>query len=154
LVKTEDEREAIMITTELDPKNISAAAGKIPANTPFLMLNLLRYRDEAAYSDPNVAKFSTGREAYLLGYLPAFGVVASKSELTKSIQPILIGSVIQTIVGPVDERWDDMALVQYPNFEAFRAVAQSEEYQRDAEPHRLAALENLRLIAIIQRDRP
>jgi hypothetical protein len=143
-----------MITTELDLKNISAAAGKIPANTPFLMLNLLRYRDQAAYSDPTVAKFSTGREAYLQGYLPAFGVVASKSDLTKSIQPILIGTVIQTIIGPADERWDDMALVQYPNFEAFQAVAQSEEYHRDAEPHRQAALENLRLIAIIQRDRP
>jgi hypothetical protein len=143
-----------MITTELDPKNISAAAGKIPANTPFLMLNLLRYRDEAAYPEPTVAKFSTGREAYLQGYLPAFGVVASKSELTKSIQPILIGTVIQTIIGSTDEQWDDMALVQYPNFEAFQAVTQSEEYRRDAEPHRLAALENLRLIAIIQRDRP
>jgi hypothetical protein len=143
-----------MITTELDPKNISAAAGRIPANTPFLMLNLLRYREHAAYSTPTETKFSTGREAYLQGYLPAFGVVASKSEVTKSIKPILIGSVIQTIIGPADEQWDDMALVQYPNFEAFQAVAQSEEYQRDAEPHRLAALENLRLIAIIQRDRP
>jgi len=143
-----------MITTELDPKNISEAAEKIPADTPFLMLNLLRYRETANYSGQNGLQFKTGREAYLQGYLPAFGAVASGSEVTKSIKPILIGSVIQTIVGPVDEKWDDVALVQYPNFAAFRAVAESEEYQRDAEPHRLAALENLRLIAIIQRDRP
>jgi hypothetical protein len=143
-----------MITTELDPKNISAAAAKIPANTPFIMLNLLRYREHAAYSGESEPKFNTGREAYLQGYLSAFGVVAARSEITKDIKPILIGSVMQTIVGPTDESWDDMALVQYPNFGAFRAVAESEEYQRDAEPHRIAALENLRLIAIVQRDRP
>jgi hypothetical protein len=143
-----------MITTELDPKNISAAAAKIPANTPFIMLNLLRYREHAAYSGQSEPTFTTGREAYLEGYLPAFGVVAARSETTKDIKPILIGSVMQTIVGPTDESWDDLALVQYPNFEAFRAVAESEEYQRDAEPHRIAALENLRLIAIVQRDRP
>jgi hypothetical protein len=143
-----------MTTTELDPKNISAAAAKIPANTPFIMLNLLRYREHAAYSGQTKSKFNTGREAYLQGYLPTFGVVAARSEATKNIKPILIGSVMQTIVGPNDEQWDDMALVEYPNFEAFRAVAESEEYQRDAEPHRMAALENLRLIAIIKRDTP
>lgn len=143
-----------MITTELDPNNISEAAEKIPPDTPFLMLNLLRYREQANYRGQTEPKFNTGREAYLQGYLPAFGAVASGSEVTNNIKPVLIGSVIQTIVGPAEEQWDDIALVQYPNFAAFRAVAESEEYQRDAEPHRLAALENLRLFAIIQRDKP
>jgi hypothetical protein len=66
------------------------------------MLNLLRYREHAAYSASTESRFSTGREAYLQGYLPAFGVVASKSEATKSIKPILIvkqSSVLLTSSG-------------------------------------------------------
>jgi hypothetical protein len=143
-----------MITTELDPKNISAAAAKIPPDTPFLMLNLLRYREEAAYNAKTEARFRTGKEAYFQGYLPAFNVVASRSEVTRSIKPVFIGSVVETIVGPTDEQWDDMALIEYPNFAAFQAVAESDEYLREAEPHREAALANLRLIAILKRDTP
>ena len=41
-----------------------------------------------------------------------------------------------------------MVLVEYGNYAAFRAVTESADYERDAAPHRRAALENWRLIAV------
>ena len=139
-----------MQTTELAPQDILAALGGIPENTPFLMLNLLRYRKQADYGDRTEFGPRSGREAYFQGYVPAFSAIAARSESTKKIRPILLGAVLARLVGPADEPWDDVALVEYPNFEAFRSVVESPEYQRDAAPHRKAALENWRLMALLQ----
>lgn len=54
------------------------------------------------------------------------------------------------VVAPADEGWDDVAIVQYPSFAAFRAVIESEDYRTTAEPHRMAALDDMRLIAMLQ----
>jgi len=139
-----------MQTTELDPQNISAAAAVIPENTPFVMLNLLRYKNHADYGDRTDLGLRSGREAYFQGYVPAFSAIAARSESTKSVRPIFVGAVLACLVGLTDEPWDDVALVEYPNFAAFRSVVESPEYKRDAAPHRKAALENWRLIAMLK----
>lgn len=138
-----------MQMTELDPQNISAAVGVIPENTPFVMLNLLRYKQYADYGEGIDFGPHSGREAYHQGYRPAFGEIAARSESAKSIRPIFLGAVLTCLVGPTDEPWDEVALVEYPSFEAFRSIAESPEYKRDAAPHRRAALENWRLIAML-----
>ena len=56
--------------------------------------------------------------------------------------------MIASLVGFEDEPWDDVVLVEYGNYAAFRAVTESADYERDAAPHRRAALENWRLIAV------
>ena len=46
-----------------------------------------------------------------------------------------------------NEKWDMVALVRYPNFSAFRKVVESEMYIKDAQPHRIASLEDWKLYA-------
>ncbi len=139
-----------MQTTELNPRNLLSALPAIPEDTPIVMLNLLRYREQANYGDLREFGSRSGREAYFQGYVPAFGAIAARSENTKSVRPIFLGAVLAGLVGPADERWDDVALVEYPNIAAFRSVVESPEYARDAAPHRKAALENWRLIAMLK----
>ena len=139
-----------MQPTELNGQDISAAAEAIPENTPFVMLNLLRYKEQADYGEHTEFGPCSGREAYYHRYVPAFGEIAARSETTKIIRPIFIGAVLASLVAPEKELWDDIVLVEYPNFAAFRTVVESPEYQRDADPHRRAALENWRLIATLK----
>ena len=139
-----------MQTTELDPQDISAAAEAIPENAPIVMVNLVRYRKQADYGDRTEFGPCSGREAYYQRYAPAFSVIAARSETTKSIRPMFVGTVQAKLVGPKDELWDDVVLVEYPSFAAFRSVVESMEYGRDAAPHRKAALENWRLIAMLK----
>lgn len=140
-----------MITTELDPKNISAAAGKdsskhtVPHAQPAAL--------SRACSVQRLHRIQVQHRSRGIPSRISASVRRSRLEI-RSYEKHQANPHRQTIVGPADEQWDDMALVQYPNIEAFQSVAQSDEYQRDAEPHRLAALENVRLIGIIQRDRP
>ncbi len=138
-----------MITTELDPQSISAASEVIRENTPFVMLNLLRYREQADYGGQTEFASCSGREAYYQRYVPAFAEIAARSETTKNFKLIFIGAVLARLVGPAEEQWDDIVLVEYPNFAAFRGVVESPEYKQDADPHRRAALADWRLIATL-----
>jgi len=68
-----------MQTTELSQQNIAAAGAAVPENTPFVMLNLLRYNKEADYGDRTEFGRCSGREAYFERYVPAFAQVAALS---------------------------------------------------------------------------
>jgi len=140
--------DQIMSTTELSKESMTAAAAAIPEGTPFMMLNLVRYNEQASYAERNDLPPCSGREAYLTRYVPAFAKVAALSGNDKAFKPVFLGSVLATLVGPADEPWDDVVLVQYDNLAAFRIVAESPEYERDAAPHRKAALQNWRLVAM------
>lgn len=140
-----------MQTTQLSAESIALAAAAIPENSPFFMLNLLRYREQADYGDGGDAEAvpCSGRDAYYGRYVPAFNHVAA-SEGVEDVQIFYVGSVMAALVAPSDEKWDDIALVRYPNFEAFRRVSQSPLYAAQAHHHRQAALEDWRLIATNQ----
>ncbi len=130
---------------ELEPEAIAAAAAAIPDGQPFAMLNLLRYREQADYGDRADEPPCSGREAYHGRYIPAFGAVAPEG-----IQLFWYGGVLARLVGPTDERWDEVALVRYPSFAHFRRVVENPRYLAEAAPHRRAALADLRLIAIAE----
>ncbi len=137
-----------MQMVELDPKDVAAGAAAVGEDTPFVMLNLLRYKKQADYGGKSEFAPCSGREAYYQRYVPAFAKIAAQSKDTKKFKPAFLGSVLTTLVGSEDELWDDVVLVEYGNYAAFRAVAESADYQREAAPHRRAALENWRLIAM------
>ena len=138
---------ATMRTTTIDPCDISAAEKSIPKDTPIVMLNLLRWREQAEYSNhPDLAP-CTGQEAFLHRYVPAFNEIAARVE---GIGIFWLGAALARLVGPADEIWDTVALVRYPSFAAFRAVAESLDYKAKAQHHRLAALEDARLIATVE----
>jgi hypothetical protein len=135
-----------MKTTIIEKQAVLTAENNIPADASFTMLNMLRFREQADYPSRPDIKPCSGREAYLEHYIPAFNK-AAKAEGVTGIQMIYIGSVAAAVVAPADEHWDIIALVQYPNFAAFRKVSESLVYLQEAECHRQAALDDLRLIA-------
>ena len=134
-----------MKTTEMTPESVQAAALAIPKDRAIVMLNLLRYRKEADYGDGTEFAPCSGREAYFTRYIPAFNAVA-----TERIRPTFLGDVQALIVGPADEPWDDVVLVEYSSYAAFRSLVESPEYKAKADPHRRAALEDWRLIATLK----
>lgn len=138
-----------MEMVEVTAEAVQAAAAAIPEDTPIHMVNLLRYRDHADYGDRTDIEPCSGREAYHQRYVSAFGRIASAEGLD-GIEPVWFGAVLAHIVAPPDEQWDDVAIVGYPNFAAFRRIIESPAYQVEAAPHRQAALEDWRLIATAQ----
>ena len=133
-----------MKTVEIDSLALEAAGRALRPGEPVQMLNMLRYREHALYQDGSGQTPCSGRTAYFERYLPVFRRLAS------DIAPkrVFLGSVLAKLVGPEGARWDDALIVEYPSYEAFRAVVGSDAYREEAAPHRLAALEDARLFAI------
>ncbi len=112
----------------------------LPADKPVVMLNLLRFRDQAAYDDTLEA--CSGREAY-------------KRYLQTSLQTIAAvgGSVIfsgkahESLIAPPGETWHQIFLVRYPSVVAFRSMLSMPQYQASVR-HRTAALQDSRLTPI------
>ena len=140
-----------MPTTEMNAAAIDAAASALSSTDgPLFMLNLLRYNDQAAYPDDADFAPCPGREAYFDRYVPAFGKLAEGT----GVKPFWIGKALAGIVAAADEHWDDVAIVEYPTFAAFRALVESDAYRTEADPHRAAALADWRLIATSRADLP
>ena len=142
-----------MRTTEIDMEAVITAAETIPNKAPVFMLNLLRYKEQADYGEPTSFVPCSGREAYFQRYIPAFNKIAS-SEGIEGIKIFYVGSVAACLVAPSDEKWDDVAIVEYPDFAAFRRISESSLYTAQADQHRRAALEDWRLIATTKMDLP
>ncbi len=135
-----------MQAIEIDSGAIVAAAGLIPEEGPVIMLNLLRYRERADYGDRTDFAPCSGREAYHQRYAPAIGPTV----VAEGIRLFWIGTALASVVGPSDERWDEILLVEYPSFAAFRRLVESPKYEAEAAMHRKAALADWRLIATIK----
>ncbi|HWU71988.1 MAG TPA: DUF1330 domain-containing protein [Sphingomonas sp.] len=100
---------------------------------PFVMVNLLKFKERADYPDGSDAGLS-GREAYArygAGVQACLAAVGGKQ--------IYAGAVTELMLGEVDEPWDMVALAQYPSRAAMMAMVQSPEYQA-IEKHRVAGL--------------
>ena len=110
------------------------------------MLNLLRYRVQADYGDRAGQAPCTGREAYLERYVAAFNQI----EGAKETKVVWFGTALASVIAPTGEHWDDVVLVEYPSFAAFRKIVEHPDYKSLAEHHRTAALEDSRLIAMSQ----
>ena len=139
-----------MPTTEMTPDALDtvAAAAAGADDQPIFMLNLLRYNNRADYPDGAGFPPCSGREAYFTRYVPAFGKLAEGT----GIKPFWIGNVLAGVVAPAGEQWDDVAIVEYPSFDAFRTLVESDAYEKKADPHRAAALADWRLIATSKAD--
>ena len=100
---------------------------------PIVMVNLLKYRDKAEYADGRESDLS-GREAYGI-----YGQAVAKLVEAHGGRIIFAGQVSHLTIGVVDELWDDVALVEYPNRGALLAMSTSAAYAEIA-PHREAGL--------------
>lgn len=153
-------------------QSLNKAEALFDTTTPIVMLNLLRFKASATYpTDSNhhsASPSTSGREAYLSRYLPAFQAIASKMGTDSTpIIPIFIGAPTHSLVtrGSVaidmgagslsetdsggdnsDGQWDMVGLISYPNLDTFRTLITSPEYLETAQQHRLASLKDWRLI--------
>lgn len=137
-----DDRTHLDVTPEQGARFFSTAGAG-----PVVMLNLLRFRERADYSlapDLEPEGGATGEEAYRL-YKDAIGplLAASGGKL------LFEGRSAGFLIGPMDESWDHVMLVQQASAQSFLAFASDPEAQRVTQ-HRNAALADSRLLPIWQ----
>jgi uncharacterized protein (DUF1330 family) len=118
------------------------ALAKLPDDEPVVMLNLLRFRAQAEYPQGSGHAPCTGREAYR-----RYGEKAFRHVQTVGGNAVWMGEVQITLIGPTDDAWDEMVLVQYPSRRAFLQMVADPDYLAST-VHRTAALADSRLIAM------
>ncbi len=106
---------------------------------PIHMLNLVRLREQAAYSDGRAA---TGEEAY-----EAYGRESGPVFRRLGGRIVFAGGFEFMLIGPEDERWDRVFVAEYPSIDAFVAMVKDPDYRKAVE-HRQAAVLTSRLIRL------
>ncbi len=109
---------------------------------PVCMVNLLRFKEKAEYTDGRETDLS-GQEAYGL-----YGEQMRSFVESKGGRFIFFGEVKNLMIGEVEESWDTVAIVEYPSKEEFVAIATAPEVQGFG-VHRAAGLEGQLLIATV-----
>lgn len=127
----------------IDPERAQFDAFKaLPRDTKIHMLNLVRFKDKAAYPAGHALAGAglSGAEAYA-NYGTDSGPVFQR--VGGSI--VWRGSMEAMLIGPEGEKWDAMFVAEYPNSGAFMEMVTDPVY-RQAVIHRQAAVETSRLI--------
>jgi uncharacterized protein (DUF1330 family) len=109
---------------------------------PYVMVNLLKFRDQAVDDDPTIE--ISGREAYEI-----YGAEVTKLVEAGGGRIVFTGDVTGIIVGEAEELWDMVALAEYPSKAAFMQMMTSPEWAA-IERHRTAGLAgqlNIRTVA-------
>lgn len=127
------------------PESFRALSRDVPADVPIAMLNLLRFREQAAYPEGSGHAACTGREAYARYSAHALPAVAAAGG-----QVLFSGSALAHPIAPPEERWDEVLCVAYPSVKAFFAMVMAPDYQAQS-VHRSAALLDARLICTRRR---
>ena len=104
---------------------------------PIHMLNLVRFRDQAAYPDGRKA---TGAEAYAAYGRDSFPVLARLGG-----RIVWRGNFEVMLIGPDSEQWDECFIAEYPSVAAFVEMIRDPIY-REAVKHRQAAVLDSRLV--------
>ncbi|MEQ8840077.1 MAG: DUF1330 domain-containing protein [Acidimicrobiales bacterium] len=110
---------------------------------PIRMINLLRFREVADYGDlpdPGENGPSTGAEAY-----GRYGAIAIAEVAAVGGHQFEAGTAHMTLIGPDDEQWDLVAIIEYPSPAAFLEMIAKPSYQAGIH-HRTAGLADTRLI--------
>ena len=122
----------------VDPEREQFEAFKaLPRDVPVMMLNLVRFRDRAAYPDGREA---TGAEAY-----DAYGRDSATVFQRVGGEIIWRGKPELMLIGPAKKRWDLIFIARYPTAGAFLEMVTDPVY-REAVKHRQAAVLDSRLI--------
>jgi uncharacterized protein (DUF1330 family) len=100
---------------------------------PVLMVNLLRFREKAAYPDGSDSNIS-GQAAY-----QRYAAEMHKLVHAAGGRFVFSSNVAGLLIGEVEELWDVVAIVEYPSSRALLQIASSPDFA-DIERHRLAGL--------------
>lgn len=131
------------MTTHIDPSAAGFEAFKsLPRDKPIHMLNLLLYRDEAAYPEDHehAGKGWSGRRAY-----EEYGRMGAPIFARVGLKLVWRGAFQAMVIGPDTQQWHDGFIAQYPNAAAFLEMVTDPEYQRVV-VNRTAAVADSRLV--------
>ena len=111
--------------------------------TPIHLLNLVRYRDLAAYpaDHPDAGLGRTGEEAfaeYLRRVVPRIEALGGGL--------VWNGAFDCMMTGPDQPEWDKVFIMGLPGANAFLALVTDPDYKVEVVPHRTAAVLDSRLI--------
>ena len=123
--------------------SVVAQLARVADGQALVMINLLKYREAAAYPEGYDAEPCSGREAYR-----RYGQAAIRFITAVGGEVIWEGSPKAMLIGPRDEEWHKALLVRYPTKHAFLTMIGNPQYQAIT-VHRTAALEDSRLIATV-----
>ncbi|MEZ5482617.1 MAG: DUF1330 domain-containing protein [Porticoccaceae bacterium] len=115
---------------------------ELDQDKPVVMLNLLRYRDQADFPEGFVGEPCSGSEAYGM-YAKATMPLVEKVP----VKIVYAGHAVADLIMTADEHWDDILIVEYPSVSSFIALMNNPEYQKTLYL-RTAALSSSRLIAM------
>jgi uncharacterized protein (DUF1330 family) len=121
------------------PDQLAALLERAPAGTLY-MINLVKFRDHASYPDGRETDLS-GAEAYAI-----YGQAVAPMVADLGGRIAWVGFPHTVLIGESgDGDWDQVAIVEYPSLDAFRAMTESGAYA-EAHIHREAGLESQLLI--------
>ena len=89
--------------------------------SPVVMLNLLKFREVAEYTDGRDERIS-GREAYMRYGEAMRGIVEAGGG-----RMLISADLKDVVIGEVGDLWDVVAMVEYPSASGFFAIAASPE---------------------------
>lgn len=127
----------------VDPDRAQFEAFKsLNRDQPIEMLNLVRFRDQAAYPDGHDLANAglSGAEAYR-----KYGQDSGPIFARLGGRIVWRGAFQSVLIGPSDEHWDEVFVARYPTAHAFLEMVTDPDY-RKAVIHRQAAVETSRLI--------
>ena len=126
------------MTSYVDPERDQFDAFKaLPRDNPVTMLNLLRFREIAAYGDGREATGAEAYAAYGRESAPVFHRVGGEI-VWRGVPEIFL-------IAPPAKRWDLVFIARYPTANAFLEMVTDPQY-REAVKHRQAAVRDSRLI--------
>lgn len=131
------------VTGHVDPTRDQFTAFKaLNRDHPVEMLNLVRFRDLAAYPQDHAfaAKALTGAEAYA-----QYGRATGEIFAGLGGEIIWRGQFETTLIGPTNEAWDEVFIARYPTAHAFLSMVTDARY-RKAVVNRQAAVATSRLV--------
>jgi len=126
------------------PEQIAAVIAAHPTG-PVQMVNLLKFREQAAYPDDYAGDPSpdcSGAEAY-----QRYGEVALQHVAKRGGRLVLLSAVDGIVLGAMaQDEWDQVAIVEYPAIDAFVDMGNDPDYLA-ATVHRTAGLARSAILA-------
>ena len=107
---------------------------RLNPDEPFIMVNLLKFKEKAEYKKDEVESDLSGAEAYQK-YLDEVKPLL-ENEGARLVNDL---DIFDLLIGKVEELWDRILLVRYPSKQAFQKILTSQEF-RAAQKHRFAGL--------------
>lgn len=133
--------------------NLEVASKCIPADRPYVMMNMMNFRPVAQYpidfQGSGLMKTS-GSEAYTM-YREEFAKRAV--ELGVKLPDVLFLGRAHTnlMAGPHEgESWDLIVMVRFDSFKSFRSVLEDSVYLETIQPHRIAGVREFRSFAVTE----